>query len=44
MKLEDVAQLKQELTDLPYKDFQAKFTELGIAEIFKGGVKKEGYC
>lgn len=41
MGLEEVAKLKQELDVTPYKDLSEKFTELGISEIWKAGVKKD---
>lgn len=41
MNLLEVVKLKEDLLEVPYKDLRDKFIELGIGEIFKGGVKKE---
>lgn len=39
--LSEVVELKRVLEETPYGELKAKFAELGVEEIFKGGVKKE---
>jgi hypothetical protein len=38
--LVEVQALKEELTNLEYKDLKARLVELGVAHVWKGGVKK----
>lgn len=38
--LAEVAELKAELTAMEYPTLKAKLKELGVSEVFKGGVKK----